>query len=141
MANSLNSPKLTIQIEGKNKVRDLYQQKIFEPVRVFENTLDLNEVIDWVSIYPSSLQVPIRQVIVEAPILDESLELPYTVELKTTVSQDVTGSVEFVEEIEAITIKSYSESFGSKILDIQVRCSAPEDNTKTISARVHAWEN
>ena len=137
--NNLNYPKITIQIEGKKQIRDEYVIENFLPKRIVENTLTLSTSDSFQNTY-SFKELPLRKFIISAPVLDKTVELPYSIQLKTTIIENVTGSISFIEEIESNTIKSYSEYFGSQVLSIDVMCSASDENAKEIKTRAYCWE-
>lgn len=136
----LNNPKLTIQFEGKQKIRDAYLVEYFSPEQSYEQTLLLNQDSGFIPIYTSGSGFPVRKVVIEAPVFNPNNEQLYSIELKTTVQMNPSGQIDFIEEIEANTIKSYSESFGSRITRIEIKSTSQTTNTKKVQCKVYCYK-
>lgn len=135
MANILYFPKLTIQIEGKNQVTDIYSLENFQPLLKSERTSILNSSKGWISVY-SANSLPIRKVIIEAPYFNSSVETAYTVSVKTIYS-GASGTVENVQSIEGLNIINYPAAWGATIQDIQISTSSVSD--RTIKTSIYNW--
>jgi hypothetical protein len=134
--NTLNYPKQVIQIEGKNKITDRYDVTTFDPTNKIESEILIDDTSGEVSCFLSYV-LPVRKVIIDAPIYNSSLELPYTITVKTSYS--VSGvSTTISENIEGFNIKTYPESFGQNITNIAIQTSSV--NLKSIKCGIYGWE-
>jgi len=140
MANTQNYPKLTINIEGKNKITDMYDIQTFLPSRKIESEVTIDNEDGYVSLFSSST-IPVRKVIIEAPYYNATVETEFTIDVKTIYNDPISGNVEKVESVEGINIKNYPESYGARIVDVLVKTSATSDYPKTIKSRIYAWED
>lgn len=133
--NTLNYPKQIIQIEGKEKITNMYDVYSFNPSDKVESELLIDNTSGVVSVFLPYV-LPVRKIIIESPIYDSTLEINYTITLITTLSISGTTST-ISENIEGITIKSYPESFGQNITNITLQTSS--SNPKTIKCKIYGW--
>jgi hypothetical protein len=134
--NTLNYPKQVIQIEGKNKITDRYDVTTFDPTNKIESEILIDDTSGEVSCFLSYV-LPVRKVIIDAPVYNSILELPYTITVKTSYS--VSGvSTTISENIEGFNIKTYPESFGQNITNITIQTSSV--NLKSIKCGIYGWE-
>lgn len=135
--NTLNYPKQVIQIEGKDKITDRYDVSNFNPTNKIESEILIDNTSGEVSCFLSYV-LPVRKVIIDAPVYNPSLELPYTITLKTSYS--VSGiSTTISENIEGFNIKTYPESFGQNITNVTLQTSSV--NLKSIKCALYGWED
>jgi hypothetical protein len=135
MANTLNYPKLNIQIEGKGSVTDIYSVEVFNPTSKLESKTILNSSKGYVSIF-SSVVLPIRKIILDMPYYNSSAETAYTVNVRTTFTASGT-SVQTEESLEGIIVKNYPSSFGATITNIEISTNSTTD--RTIKSSIYSW--
>ena len=141
MAINLNIPKETIQIEGKDKVTNLFEVNSFEPTNKLESTVNIIDTDGYVSVYANSIS-PIRRIYIQAPVYNFNIELPYVNKVKISRYEAVgaTGVVESEMAVEGVNILKFPEEFGSLITNVEVAttCSA---STKEIKVGIYAWKD
>ena len=135
MANTLNYPKLNIQVEGKGSVTDIYSVEVFNPTSKLESKTILNSSKGYVSIF-SSVVLPIRKIILDMPYYNSSAETAYTVNVRTTFTASGT-SVQTEESLEGIIVKNYPSSFGATITNIEISTNSTTD--RTIKSSIYSW--
>jgi hypothetical protein len=135
MANTLNYPKLNIQVEGKGSVTDIYSVEVFNPTSKLESKTILNSSKGYVSIF-SSVILPIRKIILDMPYYNSSAETAYTVNVRTTFTASGT-SVQTEESLEGIIVKNYPSSFGATITNIEISTNSTTD--RTIKSSIYSW--
>jgi len=135
--NTLNYPKQIVQIEGKEKVTSMYDVLPFNPTDKVESEILINNSSGVVSVFLPYV-VPVRKIIIEAPIYNSSLENVYSITLNTTYS--VSGiNTTISENIEGITIKSYSKAYGLNITNVSLQTSSSD--FKTIKCKIYSWDD
>lgn len=135
MANTLNYPKLNIQIEGKGSITDIYSVETFNPISKLELKTVINSSKGYVSIYSTAI-LPIRKVILDIPYYVSALETEYSVNLRTTYSSSGT-TVQTVESLEGLVIKNYPSLFGATITNIEINTTSNTD--RTIKSSIYSW--
>ena len=140
MANVQNYPKLTINIEGKAKVTDLYQITNFLPTGKLESEVSIDVNDSYISVF-SNLALPVRMVWIEAPIWSPTTETEFEVNVKTTYNDPVSGNIDIIESVEGLFFKRFPERYGARIVDIQVSTTATADYPKIIKSRLYGWED
>lgn len=135
--NTLNYPKQIVQIEGKEKITNMYDVYSFNPSDKIESELLIDSTSGVVSVFLPYV-LPVRKIIIESPIYDSTLEVAYTVTLITTRSvSGVTSTIS--ENIEGITIKSYPKSYGEYITNLTLQTSST--NPKSIKCKIYGWDD
>lgn len=138
-SSTINYPKLTIQIEGKEQIKDLYGVQSFNP-KAQEWKDELSVVHDYVSVFTdASMTVPVRKVIIVAPTYNPQTEVAYTTDVRMSYLHPVSGLLTVEKSIEGICIENYPAAFGSTITSIEIKCTA--QTKKTIQARIYGWED
>ena len=135
MANTLNYPKLNIQIEGKGSITDMYSVETFNPSLKLETKTILNSSKGYVSIFSTSTS-PVRKVILDMPYYNSSVETAYTINVRTTYAASGT-SVQTEESLEGIIIKNYPLSFGATITNIEISTNSTSD--RTVKSSIYSW--
>jgi hypothetical protein len=135
MANTVNYPKLNIQVEGKGSVTDLYSVEVFNPTSKLESKTVLNSSKGYVSIF-SSVVLPVRKIILNIPYYNSSNETAYTINVRTTYAASGT-SVQTEESLEGIIVKNYPTSFGANITNIEISTNSSSD--RIVNSAIYSW--
>ena len=135
MANTLNYPKLNIQVEGKGSITDIYSVETFNPTSKLETKTILNSSKGYVSIF-SAVVSPVRKVVLDMPYYNSSVETAYTINVRTTYTASGT-SVQKEESLEGIVIKNYPSSFGATITNIEISTNSTTD--RIVKSSIYSW--
>lgn len=135
MANTLNYPKLNIQVEGKGSITDVYSVETFNPLSKLESKTVINSNKGYVSIFTTTV-LPVRKVILDIPYYVSALETEYSVNVRTTYSSSGT-SVQTVESLEGLIIKNYPSNFGNTITNIEISTTSVSD--RVVKSSIYSW--
>ena len=135
MANTLNYPKLNIQVEGKGSITAIYSVETFNPTSKLETKTILNSSKGYVSIF-SAVVSPVRKVVLDMPYYNSSVETAYTINVRTTYTASGT-SVQKEESLEGIVIKNYPSSFGATITNIEISTNSTTD--RIVKSSIYSW--
>lgn len=138
---NLNIPKETIQIEGKDRVTNLFEVNSFEPTNKMETTVEIIDTDGYVPVF-TSIVSPIRRIYIQAPIYNYTLELPYVNKVKITRYEAVgaTGLIESEIAVEGVNILKFPEEFGNLITSVEV-CTTCSTGVKQIKVCIYAWKD
>lgn len=135
MANTLNYPKLNIQVEGKGNITDIYSVETFNPLSKLESKTVINSSKGYVSIFTTTV-LPVRKVILDIPYYVSALETEYSVNVRTTYAASG-NTVQTVESLEGLVIKNYPSNFGNTITNIEISTTSVSD--KVVKSSIYSW--
>lgn len=141
MASTLNFPKITLQIEGKGSVKDMYETDTFNPEQITEwRDKKFLDIKGWVNVYHDLYpDLPVRKVIIKAPEYDPTIELPYLTYVKTTYNDPISGLIESIKAVEGINIENYPEAYGINITSIDIMTNSTI--ARDVECRVYQWSD
>lgn len=140
-SSTLNYPKITIQIEGKGSVKDVYETDTFNPEQITEwRDKKFLDIKGWVNVYHDLYpDLPVRKVIIKTPELDPTVELPYLTWVRVTYNDPISGLVDSLKAVEGINIENYPAAYGINITSIDIMT----DSTiaRDVEIKVYQWED
>lgn len=140
-SSTLNYPKITIQIEGKGSVKDVYETDTFNPEQITEwRDKKFLDIKGWVNVYHDLYpDLPVRKVIIKTPELDPTVELPYLTWVRVTYNDPISGLVDSLKAVEGINIENYPAAYGINITSIDIMT----DSTiaRDVEIKVYQWGN
>lgn len=140
-SSTLNYPKITIQIEGKGSVKDVYETDTFNPEQITEwRDKKFLDIKGWVNVYHDLYpDLPVRKVIIKTPELDPTVELPYLTWVRVTYNDPISGLINSLKAVEGINIENYPAAYGINITSIDIMTDSTV--ARDVEVKVYQWED